>query len=200
MLDNKKCGVCEEIKPIEFFEQRAGQPTYRCKECVKKYFKEYYKKNKNKIKERSKEWRKENLDKSRKWEEENKEHRKKWKKEWIDKNREKINTAERERRKTDISYKVKKNLRRRVNDVVNKKAGKTMELVGCSLLALLKHLEKNFVEGMTWENYGEWHIDHIIPCASFDLTVEEEQKKCFHYSNLQPLWGIDNLKKGDKIL
>ena len=51
---------------------------------------------------------------------------------------------------------------------------------------------------MSWENYGEWHIDHIKPCASFALSIEEEQHKCFHYSNLQPLWSIDNLKKGSK--
>ena len=54
---------------------------------------------------------------------------------------------------------------------------------------------------MTWKNHGlkGWHIDHIIPCAAFDLTKEEEQKKCFHYSNLQPLWWIDNLKKSNKM-
>ena len=53
---------------------------------------------------------------------------------------------------------------------------------------------------MSWDNQGEWHIDHIIPCASFDLTNEEEQEKCFHYTNLQPLWAIDNMVKGCKII
>jgi hypothetical protein len=55
---------------------------------------------------------------------------------------------------------------------------------------------------MTWDNYGKkgWHVDYILPCASFDLTKEEEQKKCFHYTNLQPLWWLDNIKKSDKIL
>ena len=51
---------------------------------------------------------------------------------------------------------------------------------------------------MSWNNYGEWHVDHIKPCAKFDLSEEEQQKKCFNYKNLQPLWGEDNLKKGDK--
>jgi hypothetical protein len=51
---------------------------------------------------------------------------------------------------------------------------------------------------MNWENQGEWHIDHILPCASFDLTKEEEQRKCFHYTNLQPLWAKDNMIKGSK--
>ncbi len=65
-----------------------------------------------------------------------------------------------------------------------------------------EHLEKQFKEGMTWENHGlyGWHIDHIIPCASFDLTDLEQQKKCFHYTNLQPLWAKENLIKGVKIL
>lgn len=79
-----------------------------------------------------------------------------------------------------------------------------MKLVGCSLEQLKKHLQSKFTKGMTWENYGtgwhgkgmkEWHIDHIRPCASFDLSKASEQKKCFNYSNLQPLWAKDNLSK-----
>ena len=73
-----------------------------------------------------------------------------------------------------------------------------MELTGCSKNDLLKHLESKFTEGMTFENYGEWHIDHIRPCASFNLEDPEEQKKCFHWTNLQPLWALDNIRKGDK--
>jgi|SaaInlV_165m_DNA_1040744.scaffolds.fasta_scaffold21736_2 hypothetical protein len=73
----------------------------------------------------------------------------------------------------------------------------TMEYVGCSLEILKIHLENKFIEGMTWENQGEWHIDHIKPCASFDLDIEEERHKCFHYTNLQPLWGPDNISKSD---
>ena len=67
---------------------------------------------------------------------------------------------------------------------------------------LKKHLEKQFQKGMTWNNYGMygWHIDHIIPCSAFNLNLESEQRKCFNYTNLQPLWAIDNIKKGDKII
>ena len=71
-----------------------------------------------------------------------------------------------------------------------------MELTGCSKEDLIKHLESQFTDGMTWENYGEWHIDHIRPCCSFNLEDPEEQKTCFHWTNLQPLWAIDNMKKG----
>ena len=62
----------------------------------------------------------------------------------------------------------------------------------------MKYIEAQFKPGMTWERYGEWHVDHIRPCASFDLTDPKQQKICFHYSNLQPLWAADNIKKGAK--
>lgn len=73
-----------------------------------------------------------------------------------------------------------------------------MKLLDCSPLFLKEHLEKQFKEGMTWDNHTTdgWHIDHIRPCCSFDLTKKEQQEECFHYSNLQPLWATDNLKKG----
>ena len=63
----------------------------------------------------------------------------------------------------------------------------------------MKHIEKQFKPGMSWENHGKWHIDHVKPCASFDLTQSEQQKACFSYLNMQPLWAIDNIKKGAKL-
>lgn len=83
------------------------------------------------------------------------------------------------------------------------KAGNTVELVGCSMADYKKHIESLWKPGMSWSNYGrgnnKWHIDHKIPCAKFDLTKPEEQKKCFHFSNTQPLWQVENLSKGDRI-
>jgi hypothetical protein len=75
-----------------------------------------------------------------------------------------------------------------------------MELIGCDVPFLLKYLESKFSNGMTWNNYGKWHVDHIKPCNSFDLQDIIQQKKCFHYTNLQPLWAYDNLSKGDKVI
>ena len=78
----------------------------------------------------------------------------------------------------------------------------SINLLGDSIPNVIKHLEKQFKLGMTWKNFGRdgWHIDHIIPCSSFDLSKLEEQRKCFHYTNIQPLWAVENIKKGAKIL
>lgn len=76
-----------------------------------------------------------------------------------------------------------------------KKSARTHQLLGCSESELRTHLEKLFLPGMTWDNRRLWHVDHHRPCASFDLTDPEEQRKCFHFSNLQPLWAKDNLRK-----
>ena len=81
------------------------------------------------------------------------------------------------------------------------KSARTVELLGASIEEVRAHLEAQFKLGMSWDNWSleGWHIDHIKPCASFDLTDPEQQKVCFHYSNLQPLWAKDNLSKGDRL-
>lgn len=125
--------------------------------------------------------------------------------EYYYKNREKIisqkNEYYKKRRKFDIKFKLLSNIRRRINHFINgkDKSLRSQELLGCSLEELKSHLESKFQDGMNWENYGlkGWHIDHINPCSSFSMEDLEEQKKCFHYSNLQPLWAIDNIKKGN---
>ena len=110
------------------------------------------------------------------------------------------------RLKNDPIFKTLETLRNRIRMAIlsqsTKKFGKSAELIGCSPKEVAIHLESKFKEGMSWENHGSkgWHIDHIIPCASFDLSDPEEQKKCFHYTNLQPLWWYENMSKGDKIL
>jgi hypothetical protein len=75
----------------------------------------------------------------------------------------------------------------------------TSKLFGTSMKQVIKHIEEQFQDEMSWDNHGQWHIDHIIPLASFDLNQLEDQKKAFHYTNLQPLWALDNLIKGSTI-
>lgn len=119
-------------------------------------------------------------------------------------NKHKINsqraTYQRLRRAVDPNFRLLQNLRAGISRTIlrNQKVSATLELVGCSLDELRAHLKKQFTRDMSWDNYGEWHIDHIRPCSSFDLTKASEQKKCFNYRNLQPLWAKDNLIKGAK--
>lgn len=104
------------------------------------------------------------------------------------------------RRKGDPLFRIAGNLRSRVRTALrqNLKSQTTMNLVGCSIDDLKVHLQNLFTKGMNWENYGQWHVDHIIPCSTFDLNSEKEQRKCFSYKNLQPLWAKDNILKSNK--
>lgn len=106
----------------------------------------------------------------------------------------------RKRFNSDPIFKFKKNIRRSTSEAfrLKKKSKKTLEILGCSLEEAFAHIEALFQPGMTWDNYGtEWHIDHIIPLASSD-TIEKTEKLC-HYSNLQPLWALENILKSDKL-
>src|SRR5665213_2050276 len=109
-----------------------------------------------------------------------------------------------ERYRTDLQFRIRKRLSGRLRDAIKARGGRKsssiVDLIGCSLQKVVDILESKFKQGMTWGNHGSWHIDHIIPCAHFDLTQIEEQKKCFHYSNLQPLWAIENIVKSNKLV
>lgn len=81
-----------------------------------------------------------------------------------------------------------------------RKPGRTFDITGCTVHQLKAWLESQFCARMSWDNYGRaWHIDHIMPCASFDLSKPEHVRQCFHYTNLQPLWARANIRKSDKI-
>lgn len=108
------------------------------------------------------------------------------------------------RQKSDIQYVLKRRLRFRLRHAINAIANgnhkykSAIELLGCDISFFKQHIESMFTEGMNWDRLTYIHIDHIKPCAKFDLTDIEEQKKCFHYTNLQPLWYVDNLIKNAK--
>ena len=119
-------------------------------------------------------------------------------------NKDKINAKNAERLKTNPQSKTARILRGRIRVALKSqgtfKSESTIELVGASIPFVKKWIESKFKPGMSWGNHGQgkgkWHIDHIRPCASFDLTDLGQQKECFNYSNLQPLWEEDNLSKG----
>jgi len=104
---------------------------------------------------------------------------------------------------TDIQYRIIKIQRARIRAALKdlNKSQTTKELLGCSIDYLKKYLESKFQPGMTWENYSRtgWHVDHIVPISSFNLLDSVQLKQVCHYTNLQPLWAIDNLKKSNKL-
>ena len=169
----------------------------------KEYFKRYRLNNKKKMKEYQKQYRLKNKDKIKetikKWELNNPDSTKARQLRYVlsGKKRE----YENKKRYTNMNFRIKTILYRRINHALkdNYKSKRTMELIGCSTDYLLNYLESQFDDEMSWSNYGAWHLDHIFPCCSFDLSNEEEQRVCFHYSNLQPLWAIDNLMKGGRV-
>ena len=192
-VGKKRCTKCEIIKPFEdFTPQKVGfmGRKSRCRVCDLEYDKIYQSKtNLRKIRDKSpkpKEYRKGYILKNKDW----------WRK------------YEREyrhyRKQEDMFFKIKSNLSSRLSDLIKVRNGGqlTQELLGCSRDKFLQHLESQFTKGMNWENYGlkGWHVDHIIPLSSYDLTNEGEVKKACHFTNLQPLWWFDNLEKGNKII
>lgn len=178
------------------------------KEERKEYLKIYREKNREKLLLQKKEHLKNNkveINKKRKtWRDNNTEKICIRSKKYYEKNKTKIreyqNNYEIKRKQNDMSYKLRINLRARIREAIKnngtKKSHSTIFLIGCSIPELKQHLENQFKSGMSWNNYGEWEIDHIKPCASFNLIDEQQQKICFHYSNLQPLWKTENRTKG----
>ena len=113
---------------------------------------------------------------------------------------------QRNREHVDVIYKLRRKLRNRIYHAIRygQKKGSAIKDLGCTVQHLKLHLELFWDEGMTWDNWGKgpdkWHIDHVVPLNSFNLTDEEQFKKAVHFTNLQPLWEKDNLSKSDNII
>jgi hypothetical protein len=144
------------------------------------------------------------------WQKENYEHRKKYMDEYREKNIDRIRivkrTYEKTRKANDPIYKLISNFRTAIYQVLKEnnveKNGHYFEILGYTPEELINHLEKQFTDGMTWDNYGDFHIDHIIPISSFNIKEigDEEFMKCWSLSNLQPMWGEENIRKSNKII
>jgi hypothetical protein len=176
----KECSKCGEEKAMEEFavdnSLKSGKQS-RCRACYseayhedKSYSQSYYQKNREKLIKYQLEFNRG------------------YKREY--------------RKRTPVRiYRLQANrMRKLLKSVGNEKSLRTVEYLGCSVEELMKYLEQQWQSGMSWDNYGYegWHIDHIRPCNSFDLTDAEQQKICFHHTNLQPLWAEDNLRKSNK--
>jgi len=208
----KQCRKCGNLKPFAEYHKnkcRSDGHVDHCKQCIK---------------ERYQEKNKETIDAKNKRMEHNKKHKKakvkdsaairyQRHKDRIKKlnrqrsrsqaYREKRQEREKKRYESDPAYKASKNFRARIHKALknNIKKTSTINLLGCSIEHARQHLESQFTHAMSWDNHGVhgWHIDHITPCHSFDLSDPEQQRQCFHYTNLQPLWASDNQSKGNTI-
>jgi hypothetical protein len=190
-MESKICRICLiEYALSGFYKHNKTKDGLfnECKNCVKQNSKVYHKENSIKIAERSKIYRLKN-----------REYFNKKSKDWN------VKTGygkkyQQDRLKNDLFFKFKNRLRTLIRISITKqgytKKSKTFKILGCDYNTIIKHLESKFKNGMNWENYGLWHIDHIIPISS--AKTEDEVIKLNHYTNLQPLWAIDNLKKYNK--
>ena len=121
---------------------------------------------------------------------------------WRDANPGYFARRQHDRLREDVNFRLARILRKRLWDAVtsqDRKGSSVLQLLGCSIDELKAHLEARFTAGMSWGNYGAlgWEVDHVRPVASFDLTDPEQQRRCFHYTNLQPLWWLENRRKRD---
>jgi len=214
----KICSKCKTEKELdEFGKDKTSNTGYdsKCKLCKKEYYlknkehaskrqKIYYKNNKEERVKYSKEFYKNNKNYFQKYNVEKKEQQqiyyqerninnKEYYQQYKEENKERIKKYSKERYKTDIKYKLTIILRSHLYRLVTKtnknKSNSAKNLLGCNLDEFKQHLEKQFKPEMTWNNYGKvWEIDHIIPCFSFNLEDKEQQKQCFHYTNMRPLF------------
>jgi hypothetical protein len=164
---------------------------FKNKERIIQYKKDYAQKNKDKIARYKRERYLNNIDRE-----------KDRVRVYYNNNKERYRVRQKERSTSQPQYRIAHNLRTRIGAVLagRSKGGSLNCLIGCNMDFLKGWFELYFTDGMSWDNYGRggWHIDHIKPCICFDLTKTEEQKKCFHYTNLQPMWETENISKNSK--
>lgn len=197
-MEIKKCNKCKLDRLLSNFSKdctkKDGLRTI-CKICGKEKYAQNRETGIQRVKKYQKENREEILQKKLV-------HAKKY----FAKNHDKIKEYQKNyklnRRKNDILFRLRCNLSSRVRQfIVTKnitKKNTTFQIVGCSPQELKIHLEEKFTQGMSWDNQGKWHVDHIIPLSS--AKNEEELYKLCHFTNLQPMWAIENIKKGSKII
>ena len=203
----KICKKCNLNKLSTDFSKNKNQSDglqMYCKICYKEYKKKYYLDNKDMILKKSKQYYIENqdaiIDRVKVWGDNNKSKVEQYKKNYVEKHRDEINQKMSARKKEDPILKLKMLYRSKTNKILGSNRESTFHLIGCSPQELKIHLEKQFKDGMSWENHGlfGWHIDHIIPLSSAES--DDELKKLCHYTNLQPLWAKENIVKRNKII
>lgn len=211
-LSSKICTRCALSKPLDSFgfcKRSSDGRRYDCKECRRAY----YLANRDtiaakaalrrpEINLRTREARKRNPERFRQYDRERYRRDPRIRERCLRyyyRNKDKVKAYYDNRRKTDIQFRLALNLRTRLNRAIKigQKSGSAVRDLGCSIPDLKIHLENQFAPGMSWANYGEWHIDHISPLSRFDLTDPVQFQTACHYTNLQPLWAAENIAKSD---
>lgn len=201
------CGIDKDKSEFHKSNTAKNSLNPRCKEClanwyqenkdtIQREYKELYSKDeyRNRRKANNKRSRTKNRDQQRAY---------KRRYDKTDAVKERKKAHHNRRKQCDPNYVIKRRLRGRVRDIVRRaivspkgiKYKSSLVLLGCDVEFFKNYLESKFYDGMSWDNISKWHIDHIKPCSKFDLSKYENQKICFHYTNLQPLWEKDNLEK-----
>lgn len=196
---DKTCSSCDKVLTLENCTK--NRPI--CKLCYNTKTNDYKKANKDKVSQGNKEYHEANKDKIanyyKKHYDENKDTYLKNNQKWRNDNREIIRKKENERIRTDPNLRLRRNCRKRIWSALKGKCYKeasTLEYLDCDVEFLKKWLEYNFQNGMSFDNYGPyWHVDHVIPCAKFDLKNPKEIAHCFHWVNLKPMKGSENMSK-----
>lgn len=210
----KTCSNCHEEKDESCFRKRAeskdGLNGY-CKQCVTERVKQWRINNPDKDKKNRQEWAANNLEKNndlkKSWADSNPEKVRESREKWIAANPDKIKEV-RKNSNTKTRSTVKGRLSSRISKLMNDYLRRGVKgrrhwesLLDYSVEELVRHLETRFLPGMSWDNMGKWHIDHILPQSHFYYEAPEDKdfKACWALNNLQPLWAKDNLRKGDRL-
>lgn len=219
LLNNSKwCSKCCQVLKLELFSINQNY----CKQCINKLSSDWSKRNRERKNQKRNEWRKNNkekyLEQCREYRSKNLEKMREKERElyakrqpqirerknlWYELNKDKVNQRKRKWRqgkKSDPMFNLAKRLRDRIYSSFKRgkfRKTKTLDILGCDWDTARQHLESKFLDGMNWENMGLWHIDHIKPLSS--ASNEEELRALCHYTNLQPLWAQDNLRKSSKL-
>ena len=182
-LEEKHCLKCDEWKVLKEFykhKKKSDGLTSRCKVCAMTAYKKRVSTqlNRERLRAQQRKYHKKRLANG------------------------KVNAYQRKRRREDPAFAIMGRLRCRVRMALNRQCATksigTIELLGCTPAFFRNYIEKQFVDGMTWENRDKWHIDHRVPCVAFNLLDPLEQRYCFWYKNQQPMWATDNLSKHAK--
>lgn len=206
----KKCILCDKNKSIiNFGKEKTNTDGYknRCKECLNEIANQNRKENLEKYRNQQLEFYYRHKDEINKKRKDNlykyAERIKNYNKQYRIDNKEKIQKYNKEYLKKILTenpnFKIAQSMRRRIRECVKNRSESSKKYIGCSINCLTKWIETQFVEGMTWENYGTiWHIDHVTPCSSFDFSIEENIHNCFCWKNVRPSFVVENLTKSNK--